>query len=165
VTAAPSVTDALIRPVEQFLFHEARLLDERRWAEWLELFTPDGMYWAPLERGQTDPVNRVSLFYENAMLRAVRARRLDERNAWSQQPVAQTQHLVGNVQIEAVEAGGAITVRSAFHMIEWHRAEQRLLGGTYTHRLLRADDGFKIVLKRIDIVNCDAVHDSLETFL
>jgi benzoate/toluate 1,2-dioxygenase beta subunit len=158
------VDETLARPVEQFLFHEARLLDERRWDEWLELFTPDGMYWAPLERGQTDPVNRVSLFYENAMLRSVRARRLKERNAWSQQPVAQTQHLVGNVQIEATE-GASVTVRSAFQMIEWHRAEQRLLGGSYTHSLLREGDGFKIALKRVDLVNCDAIHDALELFL
>jgi len=159
-----NMDEALIRPVEQFLFHEARLLDERRWDEWLALFAPDGMYWAPLERGQTDPVNRVSLFYENAMLRSVRARRLNERNAWSQQPVTQTQHLVGNVQIEAAD-GAAVTVRSAFHMIEWHRGEQRLLGGTYTHSLIREAAGFKIALKRVDLVNCDAIHGALELFL
>ncbi len=156
--------ETLIRPIEQFLFHEARLLDERRWDEWLALFTEDGLYWAPLERGQTDPINRVSLFYENALLRSVRARRLGERNAWSQQPVAQTQHLVGNVQIEAKD-GDAVTVRSVFHMIEWHRGEQRLLGGTYTHSLVRGGSGFRIALKRIDLVNCDAIHGALEVFL
>ncbi len=161
-----AIADGLIRPVEQFLFQEARLLDERRWDEWLELFTPGGMYWAPLERGQTDPINRVSIFYENAMLRSVRARRLNERNAWSQQPVAQTQHLVGNVQIDAIaDDGASITVRSVFQMVEWHRSEQRLLAGTYTHSLRAEDSGFKIALKRIDLVNCDAIHDALELFL
>jgi len=161
-----NIDTVLIRSLEQFLFREARLLDERRWREWLDLFTPDGMYWVPLERGQTDPVNRVSLFYENAMMRSVRARRLDERNAWSQQPFAQTQHLVGNVEIDAIEEDGAkIVVRSAFHVIEWHRGEQRLLGGAYTHSLLRDGDAFRIALKRVDLVNCDAIHDALELFL
>jgi benzoate/toluate 1,2-dioxygenase beta subunit len=154
------------REIEQFLFHEARLLDERRWAAWLDLFTVDGMYWVPLARGQTDPVNHVSLFYEDRLMRSVRARRLDDRNAWSQQPVAQTQHLIGNVQIDAIEDGGAIIVaRSAFHMVEWARSEQRLLAGAVTHRLVRDGDGFKIALKRIDLVNCDAVHQALEVFL
>jgi benzoate/toluate 1,2-dioxygenase beta subunit len=160
-----SVSEQLYGEVEQFLFHEARLLDERRWDEWLALFTPDGMYWAPLERGQTDAKNHVSLFYEDAMLRSVRASRLDERNAWSQQPVARTQHLVGNIQIETVADDGELTVRSAFHMIEWARGEQRLLGGAYTHTLIRADGGFRIALKRVDLVNCDAIHQALEVFL
>jgi benzoate/toluate 1,2-dioxygenase beta subunit len=155
-----------LRKVEQFLFHEARLLDERRWDEWLALFTPDGMYWAPLARGQTDPVNHVSLFYEDSMMRTVRARRLDERNAWSQQPVARTQHLIGNVQIDGIEDDGRVVVaRSAFHMVEWARGEQRLLAGAVTHRLAPEGDGFRIALKRIDLVNCDAAHHALEVFL
>jgi 3-phenylpropionate/cinnamic acid dioxygenase small subunit len=33
-----------IREVEQFLYREARLLDERRFHEWLELFTEDVRY-------------------------------------------------------------------------------------------------------------------------
>jgi benzoate/toluate 1,2-dioxygenase beta subunit len=161
-----SLASDLLREVEQFLFHEARLLDERNWDAWLALFAADGMYWVPLVRGQTGAKNHVSLFYEDALLRSVRARRLQERNAWSQQPPGQTQHLVGNVQIDGLEEnGGVIVARSAFHMIEWHRGEQRLLGGACTHRLLRVGDGFRIALKRVDLVNCDAVHQSLEVFL
>ncbi len=38
---------ALHHRVSQFLYHEARLLDERRWEEWAGLFTEDGIYWAP----------------------------------------------------------------------------------------------------------------------
>jgi 3-phenylpropionate/cinnamic acid dioxygenase small subunit len=34
-----------IRGVEQFLYREARLLDERRFRDWLELFTEDVHYW------------------------------------------------------------------------------------------------------------------------
>jgi benzoate/toluate 1,2-dioxygenase beta subunit len=161
----------LLRPdlllhAEQFLFHEARLLDERRWDAWLDLFTADGMYWAPLERGQTDAKNHVSLFYEGALLRSVRARRLNERNAWSQQPAVQTQHLIGNIQIDEVaEEGALIVVRSAFQIVEWHRSQQRILAGAYTHRLRHDGADFKIALKRIDLVNCNAVHDAMEIFL
>ncbi len=39
-----------------FVIHEARLLDELRFDEWLDLFTEDGRYWMPLEYGQTDPI-------------------------------------------------------------------------------------------------------------
>ena len=37
-----------------FVIHEARLIDQHRLEEWLDLFTDDGIYWMPLEWGQTD---------------------------------------------------------------------------------------------------------------
>jgi 3-phenylpropionate/cinnamic acid dioxygenase small subunit len=39
-----------------FVVREARVLDEHRFEDWLDLFTEDGHYWMPLEWGQTDPV-------------------------------------------------------------------------------------------------------------
>ena len=41
------VAPDLLREVEQFLYHEARLLDERRFHDWIELFTEDVHYWMP----------------------------------------------------------------------------------------------------------------------
>ena len=150
--------------VAAFLFQEARLLDQRRWHDWLDLFAPDGMYWAPLSREQPDPVNHVSLFYEDALLRAVRADRLEQKRAWSQQPVTQAARIVGNIML-LPEQDGDIVAASTFHMLEWHRQEQRMLGGLYTHRLRRGAEGLRIVLKRIDLINREAVQETLETFL
>jgi hypothetical protein len=59
-----------------FVVHEARLLDELRFDEWLELFTEDGRYWMPLEYGQTDPILRNSLFYDDKLLLKIRVERL-----------------------------------------------------------------------------------------
>jgi len=42
--------------IEQFLYHEAWLLDHGRLDEWLGLFTDDAMYWIPLEANQADPL-------------------------------------------------------------------------------------------------------------
>jgi 3-phenylpropionate/cinnamic acid dioxygenase small subunit len=154
------------REIEQFLYYEARLLDERRWSEWLNLFTPDGIYWVPLARGQTDPINHASLFYENATLREVRARRLEQSRAFSQQPQSWCAHLVGNVTVEAFDATTAeYAVRSTFHLLEWRKTEQRALAGSYQHRLKRERDAFKIQLKRVDLINCDAVYEALQVFI
>ena len=51
-----------------FVLHEARLLDELRVDDWLQLFADDGFYWMPLERGQTDARLHSSLMYEDKML-------------------------------------------------------------------------------------------------
>ncbi len=155
---------ALLADVSAFLFHEARLLDARRWDDWLGLFTADGMYWVPLTHEQQDPLNHVSLFYEDALLREVRARRLEEKRAWSQQPVTQAARIVGNILVLAGQAD-EVVVGSTFHLLEWRRSEHRMLGGQYTHTLRRGGDGWRIALKRIDLINREGVQDSLETFL
>ena len=50
-----------IKSIEQFLYHEARLLDEQRWEEWNALYPEDAEYWVPATPGQPDPHNHVSL--------------------------------------------------------------------------------------------------------
>jgi benzoate/toluate 1,2-dioxygenase beta subunit len=154
----------LLEDVSAFLFDEARLLDQRRWHDWLTLFADGGMYWVPLAHGQTDPLNHASLFYEDALLREVRARRLEEKRAWSQQPVTQAARIVGNIRL-LPDHDGDIMVASTFHMLEWRRRDQRMLGGQYTHRLRWQPDGLRIVLKRVDLIDCEAAQDTLETFL
>src|SRR5271156_5747162 len=52
------------RQLIDFVVREARLLDEQRFEEWLDLFAEDGRYWMPLEWGQSDPRLTCSLMYE-----------------------------------------------------------------------------------------------------
>ena len=153
-----------LREVERFLFQEARLLDAADYDAWLSLFTDDGMYWVPLEPGQTDPLNHISLFYEDRLLREMRAKRLRHPRAFSLEAPLRTARLVGNVLIDSGQAGEVIA-RSTFHMLEYRRDEQRMFGGAYTHHLRPTDAGFRIRLKRVDLINCDAVHEALQTFI
>ena len=152
--------------VEQFLYREAHMLDQRDWERWDAMFASDGMYWMPLAHDQVDPLNHASIFYEDAIMRDVRRRRLNEERAWSQQPITRAARIVGNVVVTSgsVESG-ALTVRSTFQMTEWRkRREQRQIAGHYTHDLVVEGD-WRIRLKRVDIVNCDGVHDCFEIFV
>ena len=145
--------------ITQFLHHEARLLDEHRWVEWMDLFTPDGLYWMPLVRGQTDHLNHASLFC---------VRRLSQVRAYSQQPATRTSHVVGNVTLESRTDGGdsdGCTVYSTFHLLEWRKDAQRAFGGSVLHTLQRDGDSFRIRMKRVDLLNCDAPHEALEVFM
>jgi len=161
-----TLADSGIDPaaVTAFLYEEARLLDQRRWFDWLALFAKGGMYWVPLRADQPDPVNHVSLFYEDAMMREVRARRLEEKRAWSQQPLVHSARIVGNVQL-GEPRGDEILARSTFLMVESRLPTQRMLAGFYTHRLAPRGDGFAIVEKRVDLIDSEGVHQTLEAFL
>lgn len=144
-----------VREIEEFLFHEARLLDERHFEDWMALFADDGIYWIPATVGQEDPLGEVSIAYEDRQLIDVRVRRLRHPENYADQPAARTRRVIGNVWIEA-EDGGLPVVRSNFTLVEIQNEEQRLFAGEYVHRLRRKGDSFEIAQKRVNLLNCDA---------
>ena len=143
-----------------FLVHEARLLDEAKFDDWLALFTPDAQYWVPSEPDQQSPHDTVSLIYDDRRLLETRVRRLASPRIYSQEPRSRTSRIVANVTLEDAQAGFAV-VRSKLMMVEFRRNEQRLFAGTCLHRLVRQGDAVRIRMKRVDLLNCDAPLDGL----
>lgn len=147
--------------IEAFLVAEARLLDERRWDEWLALFDDEAWYWVPIEEGQPDPRRTVSLIYDDRQLLETRIRRLAGAQPHAQTPQSRTSRIVANATIEKEEAG-TVTIRSKFQMIEFRRDAQRLFGGTQWHGLKHGGNaGFVIAWKKVELVNCDGVLDGI----
>src|SRR5215217_1633507 len=123
----------LIREVEQFLYREARLLDSRRFHEWLELFTDDVRYWMAgrsnrypksskaitildPDRYVEDDVGRedeLALLDESKETLAARVARLDTGMAWAEDPPSRTRHLVGNLVVEPLD-NGEVQAKTAF---------------------------------------------------
>lgn len=151
--------------VEQFLTRQAEILDQRRWADWLDLFTPDGHYWMPADPAHESGEGVPSIFYEDLWLMRTRMKRLDHPRAWSQSPANRTSHVVGNVVVERDDpATGEVVARSKFHVVEFRLDTQRYFAGSYRHHLVRDGDGFRIRLQRVDIVNFDGPFDYVLQF-
>ena len=158
-----SLSQDAIRGVEQYIYREARLLDERRWQEWLDLWTEDGMYWIPHSFDQTSPYEHISLCWENKLLRELRIRRLENSRNWSQQPVTQSCRVVSNVMIDGTDPDGYLVVRSAFHSMEWRGKEQVHRVGSLIHKLQAQEDGgWKLRMKQVNLVDRDAVHGAIQ---
>lgn len=152
--------------VAQFLYAEARLLDDRCWQEWLDLWTDDGMYWVPKSFDQTSPYDHISLFWENKMLRELRVRRLENERNWSQQPQTRSSRLMGNISIEGKDKDGYLVVRAAFQSTEWRdENRQRQLAGSYIYKLAEHGDSWKLYMKQVNLVNREEVHASLEVHI
>jgi benzoate/toluate 1,2-dioxygenase beta subunit len=147
---------------EAFLVHEARLLDDGRFEEWLGLFTADAWYWVPSQPHQANPRDTVSLIYDDRRLLETRVRRLASPRIYSQEPRSRTTRIIANVTIEEQsDDARACVVRSKFQLLEYRRDAQTAYGGTLFHRLVATDPGIRIAWKRVDLVNCDAVLDGL----
>ena len=149
-----------------FVYAEARMLDEQRFEEWLALFTDDAHYWMPLSPGQQDARLHTSLMYEDKLLLRVRVERLGGARTYSQQPRSRCHHLLQQPSVEQADRdAGRYTLRTAFHYVETRLDEQTLFVGWATHELVAVDGKLRIRLKRVDLVNSDAAFGNINLFM
>lgn len=114
--------------IQAFLHMEARLLDERRLDEWVELFGDDLRYWMPLvtNRIGRDIGKEVSAFGEVAHFDddktslTNRVKRLSTGMAWAETPASRTRHMVSNIEVMDHRPDGAVEVRSNFLVYRSH---------------------------------------------
>ena len=150
----------LYSEIEQFLYHEAWLLDQGQLDEWLALYTDDATYWIPLEAKQADPLTTSSIVYDDRRLLEVRVRQFRHPRAHARIPAPRTVHQVGNVRV--IETGGRdVRVGSTLVLVEYRRERQRLWGAIVEHRLRRTAEGLRIAAKRVDLVNSEAELDGI----
>lgn len=107
------VVDAALQyEVEQFLYHEAAVLDERRYTHWLDLLTEDCTYYMPTRYNRTrremehefSHPNEVAHFDDDKASLRVRVKRLLTGKAWAEDPPSRTRHMVTNVRLVAQSA-------------------------------------------------------------
>ena len=149
---------------EQFLYHEARLLDTEKYEEWLALFTDDATYWVPLEQGQKDPYETSSIIHDDRTLLELRVKQIRHPRAHARQPLARTVHQVGNVAVQT-ETPQEVRVASTLTVVEFRDEKQRLYGALVEHRLRRKGDTFQIAHKRVDLVNSEGELDGIAILL
>jgi 3-phenylpropionate/cinnamic acid dioxygenase small subunit len=163
---ADEMTSAAIlsRPAaEEFLYKEARLIDEDRLEEWLTLFTQDGIYWIPSDE-TTDPEIETSIIHDDVLQLEKRIYQLRNKHL-AQDPRSRTIHLINNVE---VEAGGSSTesvircntiiyeMRPGDHQqLQSGLAEQRAFVARCLYKLRQQGGNWRISHKRINLINRD----------
>ena len=150
----------------RFVIREARLLDEKRFDEWYDLFTEDAYYWVPLTPGQPDALQHNSLAYEDKLLLQLRIERLKRPNAFSQKPASRCHHLLQAPEVEkSDDAKGEYLTRTQMIYTETRGDESQRYAATAWHSLVKVNGTLKIRLKRVDILNSDAALPSIQLFL
>jgi 3-phenylpropionate/cinnamic acid dioxygenase small subunit len=146
-----------LRDIEAFIHDEVRLLDDRRFEDWMDLFAEDGIYWVPTTPAQANPERTVSLFYDDKSAMKARIVRLRHPRIYVQTPPSRTRHLVSGFRFEKADVPpGECVVSSNFMMLEYRPGyEQRVFGGQFLHRLRFPEGRMQIVLKRAELINCD----------
>ena len=151
MTAPVAATHVVTRAeVEDFLYHEAALLDEWRLDQWQELLTDDACYYVP-SNDQPESDHRRALFLIADDRERIRQRiiRVQDPNCHAEFPKSRTRRMIGNVRILDVE-GDLISVAANFVCYRFRRYERiREYVGSYRYVLRRAGDGFRIKERRV----------------
>jgi 3-phenylpropionate/cinnamic acid dioxygenase small subunit len=160
----------VIRAVEQFLYREARLLDERRFHEWLDLFTDDVRYWMAGRSSRYPKVSKaivildpdryseedlsgedeLAILDETKETLGRRIARLETGMAWAEDPPSRTRHIIANVEVEPGETTSELKVYSNFLVYRSRSAtEQDFYIGARQDVLRQVNGAWKITRRKI----------------
>ncbi len=129
--------------VEDFLFMEARLLDEWRLDEWLELMTEDIRYEVPTTDVHEDDPDALKIISDDAKRLQQRVEQLLGNAMWCENPRSRTRRIIGNVCVLG-EQGEVLDVAANFVIYRFGNYRSDTFVGRYEYRLVREVERFKI---------------------
>ncbi len=158
--------------VEQFLYREARMLDERLYTEWLGLLSDDCTYLVPCRanvqvvRGDPavtveDELTGMAYFEDDKLTLMAKALRLGTGTSWGENPPSRTRRLVSNVEVSEGEAPDELLVRSNLVLFRSRRLDEvsQFVGGR--RDILRRGEKGLLLARRVVLLDmniCDSSH-------
>jgi 3-phenylpropionate/cinnamic acid dioxygenase small subunit len=149
------------------IINEAAALDDKRWDEWIDLYTEDAIYWMPSwvdEYTQTsNPKREISLiYYGNRSGLEDRVFRIKTDLSFSSSPLPRTCHVNTNFRVSENEAGDVV-VHSSWVTHSYNLKVARNAFGVQEHHLRKVDGELKICLRKITLHN-DIVDTVLDIY-
>jgi p-cumate 2,3-dioxygenase beta subunit len=142
---------------EDFLYREARLLDDWQLEEWAALFSEDGEYLIPpLDRPDSEPGKDLFLVYDDRLRLTERAKRLLKKQAHAEFPHSVLRRLVSNVIVDG-EREGAIRVTCNFIVYRSRNGVSEVFPGHAVYDLLRGADMRISIRRKRSIIDCDSL--------
>ena len=158
--------------INQFYIREARFLDDLAFDAWVDLFTDDCTYWAPIVsnrlghntgRQLTKP-GELAHFDEDKTSLVNRTKRLDSGRAWAETPPGRTRHFITNVEITS-DGCDELKTRSNFLLWRSHlETDQEIFSGFRRDQLRRTAEGLRIVRREVILDHAVLTQKSLGVF-
>lgn len=142
----------LLDEVTQFIYREARLQDDHAYDEWEALWTDDAIYWIPANGEGTDPENEMSIIYDNRSRIALRIRQFHTGKRFSQTPRSRLRRIVSNIEILKCDEHEVLVTSNAM-VFESATRGDTVWASRNEYRLRRVDDVWRMVLKKVVLVN------------
>ena len=160
VATADPAAQGLVFQGAELLYREGRLLDERRWDEWLALYAPDCEFWMPMWQSEEalndDPATGLShIYYRSRAGLEDRIVRIRSRRSPASTPPARTSHAIGNVLALEPPTAQRMRLRAAWncHVLFMRAREQHVFFGHAEYELAARDGGWLIAKKKVVLQN------------
>lgn len=156
-----------LNQVADLLYREGAYLDERRWDDWLALFTEDCEFWLPSWKSDhelaDDPRTEVSMIYHERRSRLEdRILRIRTGLSAASTPLPRTWHAVSNIRLGEMEAD-LLPVHAQWQTHTYWFEQTITLYGRYEYRLVQVDGSWRIKRKKI-VLNNDIIHAVLDVY-
>lgn len=138
--------------ISQFLFKEARLQDEHRYAEWEALWTDDAVYWVPANGEGGDPEQEMSIIYDNRSRIGLRMQQFFTGKRFSQSPQSRLRRVIANIEVLGDEERG-VKVGANMLLFETSRRGDLVWGARNEYLLRREEAGWHMARKKVALVN------------
>jgi 3-phenylpropionate/cinnamic acid dioxygenase small subunit len=156
--------------VEDFLFREARLLDDLKLDEWLQMFAPDGLYWIPID--ENAPVaSQGAIVFDTPLRREERVHHLLHTSFPAQSPRSRTIHCISNVMVHSQDTKVLVTSSQVIYEMRTGDFAQKGIGhitplvARVDHVLRSIQGHLRITEKKILLINRDTWQGNLTIIL
>lgn len=146
------MNNQLISQVAAFVWQEADMLDHTEYADWLDLWTADGLYIVPIDPNEKDFANTLNYAHDDGKMRKLRVERLLSGESVSTTPAPTVVRSASRFRILAND-GKNLSVRCAQHFREFNKHSQRHYSADVTYDLIQEEGGFKLHRKIVRLVN------------
>ena len=159
--------------VTQFYSDEAATLDEKRFHDWLDLFTDDTHYWMPIRRTRTvDQLDKeftardeMAYFDDDKAMLEMRVRKLDTGYSWSEDPPSRTRHVISNVRVIENDGANNLTVETNFILYRTRlNSEEDMWVGMRRDKIRKEAEGYKIADRSIYLDQTVLLSKNLSNF-
>jgi 3-phenylpropionate/cinnamic acid dioxygenase small subunit len=144
----------LSQEASQFLFWEARLLDNRNYREWIKLLAPDVIYWVPSDPDGGNPMATGAVNFDDRRRLLDRVTLMETGVLHAQIPPSRTCRLIGNVEAWH-GARGEMLIRSNIAIWEYRRSKFTSYAGWQEHELVGNASDRRVRKKVVNLLNCD----------
>jgi 3-phenylpropionate/cinnamic acid dioxygenase small subunit len=160
------VDDVMQGEISRLLATESRLLDQQAFAPWLDLFAAECAYWIPATHPTPDPRTAITQEFHDRRRLMDRIARLGTGFAYSQSPPSRTARLLSGLEIWASTGrDDEWRARGSFLLADSRQGKNRLLAGWNGFVLRKTHDGLRIVVKQINLIDCDSPQGNNSFFL
>jgi benzoate/toluate 1,2-dioxygenase beta subunit len=145
------------REVEQFLYREARYADENDYDAWEALWTDDALYWVPAGGADIDPVQNMSVIYDNRSRISTRLKQLRTGKRYAAAPPSKLRRMLSNIEFLGgrtnADGGADLEVGANFLVLESRDRGNHVWGGRVTHRLRNEGGTLRLAYKKVVLVD------------